>query len=154
MTAPLVGPEARKVGDVGEFLAALLADFLGGAIGRRSSDRARVRRTARAIAAGRDASFPGWVLGRQTYCRAAGGVLTVTPDAVYHLLDRGMPITRHDLPAERLAVIRRRPGTWEDHKHMPENWAVLECLDGDEPILIGCHEAEMPHVEEALRRLA
>lgn len=137
---------------MGAFFGGLLAIVIGVELGRRWWEKARLRRTARAFSAGRDAVFPGWVLGRRAYCRPSGGLLVVAPDAFYHVVDRGMPITRRDIPVERLAVVRRRRGKPEDHKHMPANWAVLECLDDGEAVVIACHEAEMRYVEEALRR--
>ena len=141
--------------DVGEFFGLLLANLVGGEIGWWWSEKARQRRTARAFAAGRNAVFTGWVLGVQPYCRAAGGLLVLeVSGAFYHVVDRGMPITRRDIPVERLVVVRRRTGTWDDHTQRPANWDVFECLDDQEPVLIACHQGEASYVEQALQRRA
>lgn len=113
--------------------------------------KARARRTARAVAAGRDALFPGWVLGARPYCRARPGFLVVTPTALGFDADRGVPVTRRDIPVDRLVLRERRTARRDDHKQMPPGWDVLECLDGDDRILIACHKLEMPYVERMFR---
>ena len=63
---------------------------------------------------GRDAAFPGWVLGAPSYCRTPDGLLVVTPTDMYSLVDPGPPPTHRDIPVERLTVITTRTGTWAD----------------------------------------
>lgn len=133
-----------------ELLGSLVGDLFGAALGGSWVERARRRRTARAFADGRDVVFPGWVLGDQPYCRPAGGLLVVAPRQVYHVVGRGMPITRRDLPVERLVVLGRRVATSADHRQMPADWAVLDCVDGGARVLVACHEAKMAYVEARL----
>ncbi|QTE31105.1 hypothetical protein [Pengzhenrongella sicca] len=76
----------------------------------------------------------------------------MTQDGIHHVVDRGMPITRHDLPLDRLEVVAVRQGTRADHKQMPADWLVMECLDDDEKVWIACHEGEMRFVEQAFGR--
>lgn len=132
-------------------LLQFLAGFLFGQTVTGWQVKARARRTARAVAAGRDAVFPGWVLGTRPYCRAGGGFLVVTPTALGFDADRGVPVTRRDIPIDRLVVRERRSARRDDHKQMPAGSEVLECLDGDDRILIGCHKLEMPYVERMFR---
>ena len=125
---------------------------LGGSLGSRWYERGRRRRVAVAFAHGRDAAFPGWLLGQQSYCRAAGGLLVVTEPALDHVVDRGMPMTRHDVPIDRIAGFTVRPGTPADHKQMTADWMVLEFLDEAAPVRIACGQQEMRYVEHAINR--
>ena len=52
---------------------------------------------------------------------------------------------------QRLVVRERRTATRDDHKQMPPDWELLDCLDGDDRILIACHKLEMPYVESLFR---
>lgn len=134
-----------------DVLLDLLGTFLGLQIGTGWQEKARVRRTARLVAAGRAAVFPGWVLGPRPYCRPGGGFLVLTPTALGYDADRGVPVTRRHVPIDRLVVRERRTATWDDHKQMPPDWELLDCLDGDDRILIACHKLEMPYVESLFR---
>lgn len=133
----------------------LLLEFLGtllvGPIVTGWQEKAQARRTARAVAAGRDAVFPGWVLGSRPYCRPAYGVLVVMPTALGYDADRGVPVTRRNVPIDRLVVRERRAATRDDHKQMPPGWELLDCLDGDDRILIACPKLQMPYVEPLFR---
>lgn len=137
---------------IGEFVGALMATLIGGAIGPSLYDRHRRRGTAAAFRSGRDVTFPGWVLGRTPYCREPGGLLVVTGDGIHHVVATGMPITRRDLPVDRLRAVRVRTRGAEDDMRMPHDWAVLECFDGEEPVRIACDRKEMYLVEARLNR--
>lgn len=124
---------------------------IDGVVGR-AIRRRRRRRVDAAVAAGRAATFPGWVLGSRPYCRPAGGLLVLTANGVHHVVDRGMPITRRDLPVERLTLIGRRTATWDDSPQVPALWMTLECYDGAERVLVVTHEDQIAHVERAITR--
>ena len=102
---------------MGEFIGLVLTSLLGGALGTWAYTRARIRRAARAFEEGRETTFPGFVLGNLPYCRAAGGLLVLSSDALYHVADRGMPITRRDIPVERLTVVESRAATDRPQGH-------------------------------------
>lgn len=135
-----------------DLLLDIVSTLVGIPIGTDWQEKARARRTARALAAGQQAVIPGWVLGAKPYCRAQGGFLVVTPTALHYDADRGMPLTRREVPVDRLVVRDRSLGTRDDHKRMPPDWDVLDCLDGEVGVLIACHRREMPYVEQLFRR--
>ena len=63
-----------------------------------------------------------------------------------------MPMTRHDVPIDRIAGFTVRPGTPADHKQMTADWMVLEFLDEAAPVRIACSQSEMRYVEHAINR--
>ncbi|MGN8244759.1 hypothetical protein ACTHAM_001864 [Cellulomonas soli] len=137
---------------MGDVLWLILASVIGGALGAWAYARVRLRRAARAFEGGRPTTFAGFVLGSRPYCRAAGGLLVVEGDALSHVVDRGMPGTRRDIPVSQLTVVRARPATRADDRDMPPGWTVLECRDGDEQVLIACDRREMRFVQHAFLR--
>lgn len=94
----------------------------------------------------------GWVLRQQSYFRAVGGLLVVTEHADYHVVDRGILMTRHVVPIDRIAGFTVRLGTSADHKQMSADWMVLEFLDEAAPVRIACSQSEMRYVEHAVNR--
>ncbi|GEA87647.1 hypothetical protein Q760_11205 [Cellulomonas cellasea DSM 20118] len=70
------------LGDVAQWWADLVVDGMVS----RAIRRRRRRRVDAAVAAGRAATFPGWVLGSRPCCRPTGGLLVVThEDQVGHV---------------------------------------------------------------------
>ena len=134
------------------FVVEALGVVLGGSLGSKWYERGRRRRVAVAFANGRDAVLPGWVLRQQSYFRAVGGLLVVTEHADYHVVDRGILMTRHVVPIDRIAGFTVRLGTSADHKQMSADWMVLEFLDEAAPVRIACSQSEMRYVEHAVNR--
>ena len=133
---------------IGDLVATVVSGLLAG-LGLDWSER---RRHEKAWAEGREVVLDGWVLGECSYCHEPGGALVATASSLGWQSHPAWHAGRQALPVERLRVLRVRDRSRGDHKKMPWHWAVAECADGLDRILIACPRDNMRYVQSVLDR--
>ncbi|MFD5144214.1 serine protease inhibitor [Streptomyces sp. NPDC058401] len=122
----------------------------GGIFG--GSSRREARRDARIFSEGGSLVFQGCIVGDRSYCASAVVHLTAGPAGLSTSPTEFVDLHRRTVPVERLQIVRARRREKGDPPAVWSSWHVLECRDGESPVLIACAPRHLGYLRTVLER--
>ncbi|MFG2846428.1 hypothetical protein ACGF12_25120 [Kitasatospora sp. NPDC048296] len=111
----------------------------------------RTQQHPEAFEDGRVLVFEGCVIGARPYCRPEAAFLHVSLTALAISPVRETSALARYLPRGGLELVEVRRWREGDPGAIKKYWDVMECRDGEDVVLIGCHLGATGFIREALQ---
>lgn len=121
----------------------------GGIFGGSSRREARVN--ARTFADGGTVVFRGCIAGDRSYCVSESVHFSVSQDGMSVSPTEFVDLHRREVPVERIRIVRARRRQKVD-PGVSRSWHVLECRDGESPVLFACEPRHLRYLRILLER--